>query len=187
MTKGGTDDGGMELESRFSCGICGDEHPGPPLAYASIAPGRWYQLDDAERARSTLDGELCVIESSPGERDFYIRANLGIPVNDGEPETVLTFSCWVYLSNAAMQALLERWLEPARVNDAAYEGTLANDLPGYPSTIGLPVEVHTLEPGKRSRAVMPPTEHLLAIDHWEGITHEALQDLAEQLAHPESR
>lgn len=172
-------------DERFTCRACGHDHPGPPLAYSSLAPGRWYELDAATRGASTVDGELCVIENPSGERDFYMRANLAIPVNDGDSGDVLVFSIWVFLPSAAMQIVLERWLEPARVTDPAYVGTLANDLPGYPPTLGLPIEVHTLEPGSRSRAVLPPSDHALAIDHWEGIDRDRVQALAELLAHPE--
>lgn len=155
------------------------------MAYSSIAPAAWYELDDEGRERSALDGELCVITHLDGERDFFVRANLFIPVNEADDGDPLVFSAWVKLPNGAMQSMLERWLDVARVHDPAYPGELANDLPGYPETLRMAAEVHTLEPGARARAVLPPSEHPLAIDHWEGISLERVQHLAESLAHPE--
>lgn len=175
----------MSDEPTFHCTTCDEDHPGPPMAYASIAPAKWYELDDAARAQSSLDGELCAISSPDGEKEFFVRANLFIPVDDDPDGDPLVFSAWVGLPNGAMQQLLERWLDVARVHDPAYDGTLANDLPGYPATIGVPVEVQTLEPGTRARAVIPPSDHPLAIDHWEGISRDRVQALAEALAHPE--
>lgn len=162
----------------FRCRRCDADHPGPPMAYSSTAPARWYELSETELESSRLDGELCVVKGG----EFFLRANLEVPVSDG-PEP-LVFSAWVQLSPEDLRALLARWEEPDRVGDPAYAGRLANDLPGYPDTLGLAVEVHTGEPGERSRAVPLPTEHPLSIDHWEGVDMSRVQGLAELLAHP---
>lgn len=163
----------------FTCRRCGQEHPGPPMAYASTAPGRWYTLTDEEREHSRMDGELCVI----GGTDFYLRANVEIPVADSDDPLVL--STWVALDATSLRTLLARWDAPERTTDPAYPATLANDLPGYPETLGLDVEVHTGAPGHRARAVPSVGDHPLSVDHWEGITMDRVRELAELLAHPD--
>jgi len=166
------------MNERFTCSRCNEIHPGPPLAYSSVAPGAWYQLTDEQRAASRLDGELCFIE---GVR-FFVRANVEIPVSDASTE--LVYAAWVELEAEDMGRLVERWDASDRSTDPGYVGTLANDLAGYPETIGLKTEVQTREPGMRSRAVLAPGEHRLAVDVWEGITMSRVQEVAEMLAHP---
>jgi hypothetical protein len=151
------------------------------MAYSSTAPGRWYTLSDEERAAGRLEGELCVLADGA----CFVRANLEVPVNDGNAGP-LVFSSWVQVAPEVLRTLLERWDEPDRASDPAFPGALANDLPGYPGTIGLEVELHTAEPGTRARAVPVPSDHPLAVDHWEGSNSLAVQSLAEILAHPET-
>ena len=166
------------MNGGFTCSRCGETHPGPPLAYSSVAPGAWYELTDEQRASSTLDGELCFIE---GKR-FFVRSNVEIPVNDASTE--LVYAAWVELRAEDMRRLVERWHLTERAADPGYEGTLASDLAGYPETIGLAAEVQTREPGTRSRAVLPPGEDPLSIDVWEGVTMARVLEVAELLAHP---
>lgn len=166
------------MSDGFDCSRCGETHPGPPLAYSSVAPGAWYELTDAQRAISTLDGELCFIEG----RRFFVRANIEIPVNDASTE--LVYAAWVELDSESIRRLVDRWDLAERAADPGYAGTLANDLAGYPQTIGLAAEVQTREPGTRARAVLSPGEHPLCIDAWEGITMPRVLEVAEMLAHP---
>lgn len=163
----------------FSCRRCGQVHPGPPRAYSSTAPGRWYTLSDEQKRTSRLDGELCVVAGG----EFFVRANVELPITDGSG--ALVFSAWVRIEQEVLKTLLDRWEDPERADDPGYPGWLANDLAGYRETIGLPVEIHTDAPGTRARAVPIPSDHRLSVDHWEGIGAERVQALAELLAHPE--
>jgi hypothetical protein len=165
----------------FRCTRCGERHPGPPSAYRSSAPARWFTLSDDERELSTLDGELCVVETAAG-REFFVRVNVELPVADASDP--LVFSAWARLEPPEMDRMLARWEHPERTADAAYPAFLANDLPGYPPTEGLGIEVHTGPAGDRSRAVVLPTAHPLSDDQWEGITGARVQEIAELLAHP---
>lgn len=166
------------MSQRFTCSRCGETHPGPPLAYSSVAPGAWYELTDDQRMASRLDGELCFI----GGSRFFARANIEIPVNDAA--TQLVFAAWIELGAEDMRRLVERWDASDRAIDPGYEGRLANDLAGYPETIGLMAELQTGGSGTRSRAVLAPEEHPLTIDVWEGITMARVREIAEMLAHP---
>ena len=165
----------------FTCSICGQEHPGPPTAYSSTAPARWFELTEDQMESSTLDGDMCSI-SAEDEREFFLRANVELEVTGAEDP--LVFSAWVKLSPDDMARIMARWESPGRDSDPAYPGVLANDLPGYPQTIGLEVEIHTREVGDRSRAVITPTDHPLADQQWEGMSPGQLQGIAEVLAHP---
>lgn len=165
----------------FNCSVCGREHPGPPTAYSSTAPARWFELTEDQMKSSTLDGDMCSIGSDQ-EREFFLRANVELNVSGAEDP--LVFSAWVKLPSADMARIMQRWESPERDSDPAYVGALANDLPGYPQTIGLQVEIHTGEVGNRSRAVITPADHPLADQQWEGITPGQVQGIAEILAHP---
>ena len=165
----------------FTCSICDQEHPGPPTAYSSTAPARWFELTEEQMGGSTLDGDMCSIGAGD-EREFFLRANVELEVTGAQDP--LVFSAWVKLSPEDMARIVQRWELPERDSDPAYLGVLANDLPGYPQTIGLDVEIHTGEVGKRSRAVITPADHPLADQQWEGMTPEQVQGIAEVLAHP---
>jgi hypothetical protein len=136
---------------------------------------------DEQRESSSLDGELCFIES----KRFFVRANVEIPVNDAPTE--LVYAAWVELGAEDMIRLVERWDAPDSAADPGYEGMLANDLAGYPETIGLATEVQTRQRGTRARAVISPGPHPLSVDLWEGITMSRVQAVAEILAHPQNR
>lgn len=169
------------MNPTFTCSRCGKEHAGPPMAYSSVAPGRWYRLSEDELELSRLDGEMCAVETEDG-REFFVKANVEIPVTDGEDP--LVFSAWVQLGATHMARMIERWEHPDRGTDPAYVGALANDLPGYPETAGLTAEVQTGAPGDRSRAVITPSAHPLADDQWQGIKMSRVVEIAQLLAHP---
>jgi len=115
---------------------------------------------------------------------FFLRANVAIPITDEEEP--LVFSAWVALEEPDFRTAMDLWNDPERGVAPGIQGRLANDLAAYPSTMNLPVEVQFGPIGERPRGVIAPSDHPLAVDHWEGVPSTRVRAIAEILAHPEA-
>jgi hypothetical protein len=165
----------------FYCSSCGEEHDGPPLSYGAAAPAPWYAIPTAERERrTTLDGELCVID---GDHHF-VKGNIRLPILYG-PEGIdhFAWTVWVSLSAANFARTKALWHTSGRESEPPYFGWLSTILPGYPSTGNLKTMVHTQPVGERPRIELEPTDHPLAVEQREGITMARVQEIAERVLH----
>src|SRR5262245_9618666 len=86
----------------------------------------------------------------------------------------LMVGLWAEVSAEAFKRIIELWTEPDQDREAPFRGHLANVIPSYPDTLGLPVSVqltgaksrpafvsrarpNTLRPGVRSWRERPPS------------------------------
>jgi hypothetical protein len=147
----------------WTCTCCGAELPEVPRAWALPAPDAW--LDPRRQGDSTLDEELCVIDFGGGERHYFIRGTIEIPVH-GEDDG-LAYTVWVSLSGRNFARTVDRWEDPARVDEPPYFGWLSNQVPGYPDTTSIKARVHT--------------DHPLALEQRLGIPPHRLVEIARQV------
>jgi hypothetical protein len=155
------------------CHCCGERHAELPFAYHTPAPAYW--SDDADGA---LTGETCVI----GGRDFFIHANIAIPVRDAAES--FHWGVWVSLSRASFERAIELWDQSGREREPPAFGWLSTELPVYtPSTPSLKTKVHTRPLRERPLVELEPTDHPLAVEQREGIDLARVQALAERLLH----
>lgn len=149
----------------YKCSGCGRRHDALPMALALELPAEVYELESAEReARVESDGDWCVLD---GERHF-LRACLEIPLRV-RAEGPFVWGVWVELDAADFERVLADWDREGRESVPPMLGRLANDLPVYPGTRGLPVHVHTRPIGMRPLAELPPDDHPLALEQHGGI------------------
>ena len=128
-----------------------------------------------------LDDELCIIQV----QHFFVRARIVIPVIDAD--TTFDWTVWVSLSRANFQRTTELWTTPGREQEPPYFGWLSSDLPTYqPTTLNLKTHVHTQPVGTRPIVELEATDHPLAAEQRIGITLARVQQIAEQLLHPDA-
>jgi hypothetical protein len=164
----------------FTCGTCGEYHEGlPDIAFD--APYYYYGVPEAGRAdRCVLDSDSCTID---GEH-FFVRGCLEIPVH-GQSEH-FAWGAWLSLSRRNFQRFLELPGAERPSSEGSFVGWLSVRIPGYPDTLKLKARAHPRGGGFRPRLELEPTDHPLAVEQREGIGLDRLQQIYEQVLHPET-
>jgi hypothetical protein len=161
----------------FLCSRCGQPHPGPAFHHDFPAPDAWTQLSDRRRElRGYLEDELCVVDDQ-----HFIKGNLWITVKDADQD--LDWTVWAAISAAGFERSVELWDQAGRESEPAYAGTLANEIPLFPGSLGLPLQVNTLSVGERPWLQLLPGDHALVEEQLGGISIARVQEIAELLAH----
>lgn len=164
---------------RFACEACGETHDVEALV--ANEPEQWHLLTAAERRRSSLTADQCVIESTNG-KSLYLRANLEIPVRG--TDRVFTWGVWCSLSERSFDEAARHWDDPRRVHLDPHFGWLCTRIPTYPDTIYLKTLVHHRPPGVRPLVALEPTDHPLAVHQRDGIDRDELWQRVVAHLHP---
>jgi hypothetical protein len=165
---------------RWTCSRCGAEHEGVPLDWAYDRPTYW---DGPRNDDDWLAEDLCTWTDDAGERSYFIRGVLYIPIEDtGE---TLGYGVWSSLSEASFERVYKLWDDPARVDEDPYFGWLSNSLPGYPETLNLPLDVVVQEIDARPSLVLHEGDHPLIEEQRRGISMERVHEIAELNLHPD--
>ncbi len=163
----------------WTCSACGEQHAGVPFDWAFAEPAYWTGPRSGD---DFLDDDLCSWVDDAGTRCYFIRGILELPVVDAD-ET-FAYGVWSSLSEESFRRVLDLWADPARTEEPPYFGWLSNALPGYPDTLGLPLDVLTKELELRPSFVLHPGDHPLIAEQERGITLARVQRIAERYAHP---
>ena len=151
------------MEDRFICSICGEEHAGLVTDWAYTLPDEVWAIPEAERAdKARFNNDLCQFN----DRNF-IRCVLEVPFT--EDAGYFGWGAWAEVD----WPTFERYLELYDVDgnsEPTHIGTLANELPAYPGSIGTPVVIQFREPTKRpSLYVNPENQEKIAFEQHNGI------------------
>ena len=86
------------MNPQWTCSVCGAEHDGLPLDLGFDHP--WYWNQERDEKNGFLNSDLCFIESSPDEADYFVRGLIEIPIVDGttDDEAYFGLGIWVSLS-----------------------------------------------------------------------------------------
>jgi hypothetical protein len=131
-----------------ACGICGEEHEFLDPTFRR--PEAYVRLDDRMRSENAqADDNLCRI-SFPGEPSrHFVRGVLPVPVPD-RPDGLM-WGLWAEVSEAAFRRVLELWSAPDQSSEPPFDAELANVIPSYRDTLGLPMRVFLTGPTSRPR------------------------------------
>lgn len=178
----------MPENEGFRCRRCGALHDGLPLSFLTEAPVYWAP-EMAARTGNTLTSDLCVFQGEnldgDDQRHFFLHGLIEIPIVD--MDETFAWGVWVSLSRDSFTRVTDHWEEPDRENDSPYFGWLSTVLPLYaPTTLNLKTNVHTRPVGMRPLVELEPTDHPLAVEQRVGITRARVQEIAEQLLHPDT-
>jgi hypothetical protein len=163
---------------RWTCSRCGREHEGVPLDWAIDRPTYW---EGPRSDEDWLSEDLCVWTDDAGQRSYFIRGLLHVPVR--ELERSLAYGVWSSLSERSFRRVYDLWDDPARTEEEPYFGWLSNSLVGYPETLNLPLDVVVEELDKRPSFVLHDGDHPLIAEQQSGISEARVREIAELNMH----
>ena len=149
----------------IECALCGKAHPRDELELAFRRPDVIAALPESQRfgKRVRESDDLCEYAG-----EHFVRAVLPLPV-DGWDEPY-SIGIWVRVEPGVFQRILDLWEDPAQSDEPPFDAWLANDIPSFPETMGLPVQLQLTGPTSRPYVLVPPSAHPLHREQCSGIT-----------------
>lgn len=155
----------------MKCPKCGEQHDlldpvfNRPDAIAVIPPklrpGNVMESDD-----------LCALRAQDATQDdrYFVRCTLAVPLVDHDGD-VTHWGVWAEVNGPDSKLIYDLWDDPAQTEQPAMDAVLANNIPGYPPTIGLPLKLRMTGPKTRPSLVFAPDQsHPFALECRAGVT-----------------
>ena len=101
------------------------------------------RIDEWERDERAWVGEAAAVLRDDGRERFFVRALLELPI-EGE-EGYFRYGSWIEVSPEDFEVLDELWPDEDAWRSRPFSGTLANELPPYAFTEGLPAQLRLRE------------------------------------------
>lgn len=159
-----------------ACARCGGILLPENTSWTLAAPDDYWKIAEKDRDSLTaLTPDQCIL----ADRLFYLSGNLDLPIQG--TGTSIRFTCWVRIDPETHERIAASWNDPERVREEPHAGELANDLPHYPPTSGLAVEVVQNAPGIRPTFALVADDHPLTRDFREGLPPERAESLRRHL------
>jgi hypothetical protein len=153
------------------CSVCAEEHDLDHLEPSFARPDDFVALDaEARQGRAQASNDLCRIadEEPPGVRCF-VRAVLDVQVLD--QGRVMGWGLWAEVAEADFDEIVALWRDPDQDRHPPIRARVANRVPGYPTTIGMPVELRLTGPKTRPKLSVPPdVTHVFGVECRTGVT-----------------
>jgi hypothetical protein len=142
-------------------------------------PVDWDALDDAMRLASLLDDDFCLLDYGDGRIDRFIRGILPLPVTGlGD---AFHFAVWVSVSEKSWNVYREGFEGRGYAEPGCF-GYLMNEIPDYPGSFLLHVDVLFNDDGWRPTVELHEVAHPLVaaqhdgvaiaqIERWAALTH----------------
>ncbi|MEQ8768070.1 MAG: DUF2199 domain-containing protein [Planctomycetota bacterium] len=165
------------------CSVCGDDHPIEEIEPAFGRPDAYFDLTPEQRERlAKSDSDLCRLEDpGSGELRWFVRAVLPVPVS-GRKEP-FRWGLWTEVPKHSFDRILELWSEPDQHIEPPIPADLANSIPTYPETSGLPCTLHLTGPSTRAEIHFAEIlDHPLAQEFHSGVTAHRAQEWVELLS-----
>ena len=135
------------------CSKCGAEHD--LLDPTFRRPEAYVRLTgEAQDRHASADDDLCRLSLPDQPARFFVRGVLPVAVRD-EADGIW-WGLWAEISEPAFRRILELWSAPDQANEPPIEGVLANLIPSYPDTLGLPLVVRLTGPASRPELCFGP-------------------------------
>jgi hypothetical protein len=166
------------------CSRCGEEHDifsiepryGRPDAYLRVPP-------DERDSRTRCGDDWCrVRDRAESQEQFFLRVTLPVEII-GEGRK-LHWGVWVEVTSPVYQRIMDLWDDTSQSAEPPLPGTLANDLPDYPPTIGLPGSIHLTGPSTAPSFLLEKElDHSLAREQREGVYPERALEWVSRFMH----
>ena len=167
----------MAVEFEFKCVGCGQIHRGMPT-FGADHPLSYYAVPENERdKRCAVGSDDCIID---GEC-FFVRGCLEIPVHGADEP--FEWGVWVSLSETSYRQWRACFGESKRSHVGPFFGWLNAWLKPYPDTVNLKTVAHLRDNGIRPRIELDPTEHPLAVEQRDCVSHERLAEIYAIMMH----
>jgi hypothetical protein len=166
------------------CSQCGEEHDifgiepryGRPDAYLRVP------IDERE-FRTRCGDDWCRLRDRAGNQEqFYLRVTLPVEVL-GERRQ-LHWGVWVEVTQSVYERVMDLWDDTNQAAEPPLPGTLANELPDYPSTLGLRGSIQLSGPSTAPRFFLEKQmDHLLAREQRSGVYPERALEWVSRFVH----
>jgi hypothetical protein len=128
------------------CSTCGAEHE--LLDPTFKRPEPYLRLArDLRDSHAKADDDLCRISPPGDEPRFFVRGVLPVSVT-GHADGVW-WGVWAEVSEASFARILALWSDADQDAEPPMRGALANAIPSYPDTLGLPLSIQLIGPTSR--------------------------------------
>ncbi|NKF24112.1 DUF2199 domain-containing protein [Solimonas marina] len=163
------------MNSSFRCPTCGGTHDGAPTDHGWKLPDVVWNIPEEKRSsRARFNTDLCQL----GDR-FFIRCILKLPFN--VRSGYYGWGVWVELSRDDFYRYVERYDQDGS-HDPMVAGSIANKIPGYSESLGLPVMVQFQNSTSRPTVHVPKTTgHALADEQALGIDDQRYHAILESI------
>ena len=120
------------------CGTCGEEHDLSGIEPSFTRPDAVFAVPPDQRGRRiNADNDTCLISSEDGQGlACFLRAVLRVPIQGAG--TTIGWGLWVEVSDDTYWRVSAVWNEADQNQEPPFPCTVANEIPNYPSTRGLP-------------------------------------------------
>ncbi len=161
-----------EKSFAFQC-ACGERHVGPPNHGFTMPIALAIQPEKVQAA-AVRSRDFCAFEGTDGQRYYFARVLLPVPIQGSDDPFM--WGIWVQLEAPDYRQYLDAYeqTEP----QFRFKAWIRNDLPFYPQTDGLPIQLVSRAGGKLPTVEMQPLPHRLSIDMQEGMTQEMAAKMA---------
>lgn len=155
----------------FVCSTCGDTHEGLPTDHGWKLPDVVWAIPEEERSnKAKFNSDLCQFDNR-----FFIRCLLKLPFNE-QPD-YYGWGVWVEVQEPSFYRYVELYDKDGS-KEPAISGTIANAMPGYPSTLALPVAVQFQDSRSRPAVLMSSSNnHVLAAEQSAGIDNQRYHEI----------
>jgi len=136
----------------MKCDSCGSDHE--LLDPAFRRPDAIHRLPKHLRAGNVIESDdLCALRArSDSETDHYfVRCTMDVSLLD-RPGELTQWGLWAEIGGEDSARIRDLWTAPEQTG-VTFSATLANDIPGYAPTIGLPMRLQLTGPKTRPSLV----------------------------------
>ena len=169
------------------CPTCGGRHDLAHVEPSFSRPDAFTQIPPEHRSGRARDSdEGCILVSEDGQTlTYYVRTVLRISVR-GESKPI-GWGVWAEVDHDSYMTIVTHVDDPNQAALGPFPGTLANRLPHYPDTVGLPGSIRPTGPRTRPEfRLAPDSEHPFALEANGGVVPERALEWRLWTVHPTS-
>ena len=160
----------------MKCATCGEDHD--LLDPTFRRPEAVVSLPKAERAARVKESDdLCALwaASEAESHRYFVRCVLKVALLDAEGEAA--WGLWAEVGEADFRLIVEKWSDPQQAELPPMAALLANRIPAYPETLGLPATLRLTGPTTRPDLTLSGSSiHPFAMECQNGVcTHRVME------------
>lgn len=166
------------------CSRCGEAHDIFSIEPRFGRPDAYLRIPLEERMHRTRCGDdWCRLRDPVGDHEqFFLRVTLPVEVL-GENRQ-LHWGVWVEVSELVYQRVMDLWDEAGQASEPPLPGVLANELPDYPSTLGLAGSIHLRGPSTAPNFhLQSGVDHPLVQEQRSGVYPERVMEWVSRFIH----
>jgi hypothetical protein len=185
------------LEQLITCSHCGKEHEIAHIEPSLLHPDPVLDIPADLRKKTVTEGkDYSVIWRRPhskwlrpilarrsGFGRYFLR--IMMPFHVAGRDQPINWGVWVEVDREHYRLAHSLWDSPEQHRQPPFPGRVANNLEGYPPTIGLPGSVQLESPGRVPTFVLDDRDHPLVAEQRNGVTESDVLRWLRPIVHPQ--